>query len=135
MKAYSRGGRAGVYTPSTAASWREAIAAALIPHRPPQPLDEPLELILWLYMPRPKRLYRKDDSDGPVVCPSAPDFDNAEKLCADILQSIGFIRNDSLICHSDTWTLYHRKHGRPGAVIQLKPCPPVPSHVMWWEGL
>ena len=136
VKAYARGGHAAVYTPSVVDDWKTAISVALLPHRTPEPLDEPLELTLWFYLPRPKRLYRKSDADGPIDCTVTPDLDNAWKVIADVMQSIGVIRNDSLICRiNDTWKVYHRKHGRPGAVIQLKPCPPIPSHVMWWEGL
>jgi Holliday junction resolvase RusA-like endonuclease len=69
------------------------------------------------------------------VCDKKPDIDNAYKPIADVMEAIGLIRNDSLVCHADVWTLYHQKNGRSGAVIQLKSCPPIPSHVMWLEGL
>ncbi len=131
----ARKGQHGWYTPSMIKAWKDDLAAALIPHRPAKPLDGPLELILWFYLPRPQRLDHKSDPDGPVLAPVMPDFDNLEAPTANVLQSIGFIQNDKLICHSDTWKCYHRKGGTPGVVLQLKPCPPVPSHVMWWEGL
>jgi Holliday junction resolvase RusA-like endonuclease len=69
---------------------------------PPRPLDEPLEVIIFLYFSRPKSHYGTGRNAGklkdsaPYWKESAPDRDNADKILLDALKGM-FWRDDSIV--------------------------------------
>jgi len=87
-------GRASVFDSGQAEGWKGQIALAARPYLPASPLEGPIRLGLTFYFPRPGRLMRKRDPDGPVMHLSKPDFDNASKAVVDCLTQIGMWRDD-----------------------------------------
>jgi len=70
---------------------------------PEAPLDEPLEVVIFLYYGRPKNHYgtgrnaRRLKESAPIWKATAPDRDNADKFILDALKGI-FWRDDSRVC-------------------------------------
>jgi Holliday junction resolvase RusA-like endonuclease len=112
-------GKSRVYDPSTAEGWKAAIAIAARPFLPSSPIDEPVRLTVAFFFPRPKRLLRKMDPEGPILHTAKPDADNALKAVMDCLTSIGMWRDDALVASTMVEKYYAAKASRPGAVIQI----------------
>ena len=78
-------------------------------HRPKQPLEGPLKLdVLWCYKWR-KRETKKNIAQGMMLCDTVPDCDNIAKMVQDVLEDLGFYKNDGQIawlsfkkCWTDT---------------------------------
>ena len=118
-RAFSRDGHARVYDEATAEGWKSLIALAAQEARPAMPLDEPVRIDATFYFKRPKRLMRRTDPKGPVRHTAKPDRDNLDKAVLDALKTIGFLRDDSVVCAGSIEKFYHTKTGRPGAVIEI----------------
>lgn len=114
-RAFSRGGHASVYDPGTAEGWKGSVALAAREFLPPEPLDEPLRVMLQFFMPRPARL--KGEASAPHT--GKPDCDNLAKAVLDALTGISMWRDDSLVCSLDVEKRYCAKNHRPGAVISI----------------
>lgn len=122
-RAFRRGNHAAVYNPATAEGWKGQVALAAREHLPEEPLDEPLYVLLFFRLPRPKRLMRRQDPDDAIWHIGKPDVDNLTKAVLDALTQIGMWRDDSLICMQRTTKVYHEKTGRPGAWVVIRPLP------------
>jgi Holliday junction resolvase RusA-like endonuclease len=96
-KAFTRGGHAGVYDPGTAGEWKGMVVAAARPHRPAQPLTCPLRVSINFYLPRPKRLCRKKDTQDALPCTSKPDVDNLAKAVLDCMTQDGWWLDDAQV--------------------------------------
>lgn len=107
------------YDPATAEGWKALVASAARPYLQTEPLNCPLRLVIILFFPRPQRLMRAKDPEGPIPCTAKPDFDNAAKTIADCLTQIGMWRDDKLICSHEFEKYYAAKASRPGAAIQI----------------
>lgn len=83
---------------------------------PPTPWDAPISLHVVFYHPRPKRLMRKRDPDGPIPHIVKPDNDNSIKAVKDALNGILW-RDDCLIWDESVRKFYHEKGGRPRTEI------------------
>jgi len=89
------------YDPS--AKDKEEIRRMVRTLAPPKPLDEPLEVVIFLYYGRPKNHYgtgrnaRRLKESAPIWKATAPDRDNADKFILDALKGI-FWRDDSRVC-------------------------------------
>jgi len=118
-RAFVRGGHAAVYNPHTAEGWKSLVAAAFLPHLPQTPHESALCVDIDFYLPRPKRLCRKCDPDGPVPHTARPDRDNLDKTVLDALKTIGFMRDDSLVCDGRIRKFYHAKADIPHAVVAI----------------
>jgi Holliday junction resolvase RusA-like endonuclease len=118
-RAFSRGGHAAVYDPGTAEGWKGAIALAARPFLPAEPLDCPLRCDIAFFFPRPKRLMRAKDPDGPIPHTTKPDKDNLEKAVLDTLTQIRFWKDDALVYDGHVVKFYAAKGARPGACIQI----------------
>lgn len=116
----TKGGQPRVFNPSTAEGWKSSIAEALQGHLPATPIDGPVSVTVSYQMPRPKRLMRKRDSEGPLAHTSKPDVDNLNKAIFDTLTRLGVFRDDSQICHVEAGKHYHGKDDLPGALIVVK---------------
>jgi Holliday junction resolvase RusA-like endonuclease len=100
VKAFSRGGRAGVYDPGTANDWKTVVRNACLEVWNKVVIDEPVAVELIFYLPRPKSHFKKSGelnkpADSWVT--KKPDLDNLEKAVLDALTDIGLWRDDSLV--------------------------------------
>lgn len=102
-KAFSRGGRAGVYDPGTAEGWKGQVALAAKDKRPQEPWDGPIEMILEFRFPRPKWHYGTGKNSGavkwssPMYVTGKPDSDNLAKAVLDAMTQLGFWRDDAQV--------------------------------------
>jgi Holliday junction resolvase RusA-like endonuclease len=95
-------------------AWRKAIvqeAIATLPHDW-QPIDEPCELIVNFYLPKPKTV----DRQLPSV---SPDLDKLIRAVGDSLTDSGVVTDDSRIVRISARKLY-AEGIEPGASIQVK---------------
>ena len=122
-RATRRGAHAGVYDPGTADGWKALVAHASTQHRPAQPLRGPLSVSIDLFFPRPKKLMRRRDPDGPVRHTAKPDRDNVEKAILDAMTNAGWWCDDAQVCAGEVRKFYAAKDGRPGAEIRVKELP------------
>ena len=102
VKAYSRGGKAGVYTPSTADEWRRTVKAGLARHASKK-LAGAFEVELDFFLDRPRSHFRTGKyshilkSDVPKYHTKKPDVDNFAKLILDVLSKIEYWEDDSQV--------------------------------------
>jgi Holliday junction resolvase RusA-like endonuclease len=88
VKAFVRGGHAGVYTPDSAESWKQAVRQEAIANAPESLITGPIRLQLDFFMPRPKAHL---DNHGvpkrksPVWHCKKPDLDNLIKAVTDAI--------------------------------------------------
>jgi Holliday junction resolvase RusA-like endonuclease len=95
-------------------AWRKAIvqeAIATLPHDW-QPINEPCELIVNFYLPKPKTV----DRQLPSV---SPDLDKLIRAVGDSLTDSGVVIDDSRIVRISARKLYAEGIS-PGATIQVK---------------
>lgn len=100
-RAFSRAGKAHVFSPSTAEGWKSAIALAVLDAKPAGlPLEGPLHVSLKCYFPRPKSHYLKSGvrPGAPTYHVGRPDADNVLKAALDALTQIGLWHDDSQVC-------------------------------------
>jgi Holliday junction resolvase RusA-like endonuclease len=121
-KARNFGTHAAVYNPKTADTWKALIilAARAADGFAACPMAGPLRVDATWYLPRPKRLMRKKDLDGPVWHLATPDRDNLDKAVLDALVQAGVMRDDAQVCAGQLLKLYAEKTGTPRAVIAVE---------------
>jgi Holliday junction resolvase RusA-like endonuclease len=95
-------------------AWRKAIVQEAIATLPDnwQPIDEPCELIVNFYLPKPKTV----DRQLPSV---SPDLDKLIRAVGDSLTDSGVVVDDSRIVRISARKLY-AEGIEPGATIQVK---------------
>jgi Holliday junction resolvase RusA-like endonuclease len=95
-------------------AWRKAIVQEAIATLPDdwQPIDEPCELIVNFYLPKPKTV----DRQLPSV---SPDLDKLIRAVGDSLTDSGVVVDDSRIVRISARKLY-AEGIQPGATIQVK---------------
>ena len=95
-------------------AWRKAIVQEAIATMPAdwQPIDEPCELIVAFYMPKPKTV----DRQLPSV---SPDLDKLIRAVGDSLTDSGIVSDDSRIVRISARKLY-AEGIQPGASILVK---------------
>jgi Holliday junction resolvase RusA-like endonuclease len=95
-------------------AWRKAIVQEAIAILPDdwQPIDEPCELIVNFYLPKPKTV----DRQLPSV---SPDLDKLIRAVGDSLTDSGVVIDDSRIVRISARKLY-AEGIQPGATIQVK---------------
>jgi Holliday junction resolvase RusA-like endonuclease len=95
-------------------AWRKAIVQEAIATLPDdwQPIDEPCELIVNFYLPKPKTV----DRQLPSV---SPDLDKLIRAVGDSLTDTGVVIDDSRIVRISARKLYAEGIA-PGATIQVK---------------
>jgi Holliday junction resolvase RusA-like endonuclease len=95
-------------------AWRKAIVQEAIATLPDdwQPIDEPCELIVNFYLPKPKTV----DRQLPSV---SPDLDKLIRAVGDSLTDSGVVTDDSRIVRISARKLY-AEGIQPGATIQVK---------------
>lgn len=94
--------------------WRNAVVFAALDliGEDWQPIDDPVELSVIFYLPKPKTATR----ELPSVM---PDLDKLIRAVGDSLTDAGIIRDDSRICRIYAQKLYAGDRG-VGAVIRVK---------------
>lgn len=115
-----KSGKPRTFNPATAEGWKSSIAQALEGHLPDTPIDGPVSVTISYQMPRPKRLMRKRDPQGPIAHTGKPDMDNLNKAVFDCLTRLGVFRDDSQICHVEAGKHYHGKDDISGALIIVR---------------
>jgi Holliday junction resolvase RusA-like endonuclease len=110
------------YNPSDAEGWKSEIARAAEDVRPREPLEGPVRVELAFLFARPKRLCTKKHPTGRLRHDVRPDRDNLEKAALDVLQAIGFFRDDSQVCAGEVLKFYCAVGELPGAEIRIAPC-------------
>jgi Holliday junction resolvase RusA-like endonuclease len=95
-------------------AWRKAIVQEAIATLPDdwQPIDEPCELIVNFYLPKPKTV----DRQLPSV---SPDLDKLIRAVGDSLTDSGVVIDDSRIVRISARKLY-AEGIQPGATIEVK---------------
>jgi Holliday junction resolvase RusA-like endonuclease len=95
-------------------AWRKAIVQEAIATLPDdwQPIDEPCELIVNFYLPKPKTV----DRQLPSV---SPDLDKLIRAVGDSMTDSGVVIDDSRIVRISARKLY-AEGIQPGATIQVK---------------
>jgi Holliday junction resolvase RusA-like endonuclease len=95
-------------------AWRKAIVQEALATLPDnwQPIDEPCELIVNFYLPKPKTV----DRQLPSV---SPDLDKLIRAVGDSLTDSGVVVDDSRIVRISARKLY-AEGIEPGATIQVK---------------
>lgn len=107
------------YTPKThPVNAYKAAVMAVAAEAGVKPVDGPVQVDVRFYLPRPKRLMRKKDPDGPIPHTSRPDVDNLWKSTADALKDIAW-RDDSQVCRTRAAKFYAEKNGVPRVEITI----------------
>lgn len=102
VRAFARGGKAGVFTPKSADSWRRTVEIALKRHAN-KSLEGALQVEMNFYFARPKSHYRTGKfshmmkDDAPKYHLKKPDLDNLAKLPLDVLTKLKYFSDDSQV--------------------------------------
>ena len=106
-RAFARGGKARVYCPGTAESWKSDIAVAMREHAGAT-IDGSISITMCFYMPRPKSHYRSGKyshilkDTAPAEHIQKPDVDNMAKAVMDALTGIQVWRDDCQVASLST---------------------------------
>lgn len=119
-RAYSRGGKAGVYDPGTANHWKMLVAAQMRDLLLSDPMPGPVSVSIKFVMPRPKRLQRSKDPAGEIPHITKPDPDNLAKAVLDVCSDLGVWRDDRQVCDLFVQKRYTRKDGRSGMHLVIE---------------
>jgi len=102
VKAFVRGGHAGVYTPDSAESWKQAVRQQAVANAPESVVAHPVRVSMGFFLPRPKAHHKRDGSvkaNSPVWHCKKPDLDNLIKAVIDAITDTQRVwLDDSQIC-------------------------------------
>jgi Holliday junction resolvase RusA-like endonuclease len=102
VKAFVRGGHAGVYTPDGAEAWKQEVRRQAVANAPESILTGPIRVELDFFLPRPKSHLGKDGlpkPKSPVWHCKKPDLDNLIKALTDAITDTQRVwLDDSQIC-------------------------------------
>lgn len=111
---------ATIYNPHDADDWKRSVAWWAIREAPPAPLVGAVRVDLMFLLPRPDRLMRVKDPEGPVLCPCKPDVDNLAKAVLDAMTDTGrWWRDDGQVCDGQWRKLYAGKHRPTGVWVRV----------------
>jgi Holliday junction resolvase RusA-like endonuclease len=88
VKAFVRGGHAGVYTPDSAESWKQSVRQKAVANAPESLITGPIRLQLDFFLPRPKAHLDRHGvpkAKSPVWHCKKPDLDNLIKAVTDAI--------------------------------------------------
>ena len=110
VKAFVRGGHAGVYTPDSAETWKQAVRLQAIANAPESAVAHRVCVSLDFFMPRPKAHYKRDGSvkaNQPIWHCKKPDLDNLIKAVTDAITDTQRVwLDDSQICQISATKTY-----------------------------
>lgn len=123
------------YTPAKhpVQSWKQAIIARWRTGKAVPAIDGPVEVTVIYYLPRPKRLQRLKDPEGPIWHDKRPDVDNLDKAVLDALTQAGAFLDDRQVVLKQSAKAYAPKHERAGATITVRSVE-VPIDKLFLEG-
>ena len=102
VKAFVRGGHAGVYTPDSAESWKQAVRQEAAANAPESVIAAPIRVHLEFFLKRPKAHFGRDGypkPNHPNAHAKKPDLDNLIKAVTDAITDTKKIwLDDSQIC-------------------------------------
>ena len=102
VKAFVRGGHAGVYTPDSAESWKHAVRRETVANAPDSLVAHPVRVSMDFFLPRHKAHHKRDGSvkaNSPVWHCKKPDLDNLIKAVVDAITDTQRVwLDDSQIC-------------------------------------
>ena len=93
--------------------WREAVRIEAWRQANGQHFDEPVELAIWYYLPRPKSVTRLEPS-------VKPDGSKLQRAIEDSLVDAGILADDALIVAWSGRKLYEDELQPPGIVIHIR---------------
>ncbi len=105
------------FTPKKTRAY-EALVSFTAQSQGVSPLRGPVSLSLEFFLPRPKRLMRKKDPEGPVSCAVKPDIDNLTKAIIDGLNGVAYA-DDRQVVHVTARKHYHEKQGEPRVEVTI----------------
>jgi crossover junction endodeoxyribonuclease RusA len=96
-------------------AWRKAITDTALAHLPLdwEPIDDPCELLVHFYLPKPASVKRSLPS-------VSPDLDKLIRAVGDSLTDAGVVKDDSRIVWIRASKSYASGSVEPGATIQVK---------------
>jgi Holliday junction resolvase RusA-like endonuclease len=102
VKAYVRGGHAGVYTPDSAEAWKQEVRRQAVANAPESLIGGVVRVDLDFYLPRPKTHLDRHGvpkPKSPVWHCKKPDLDNLIKAVTDAITDTQRVwLDDSQIC-------------------------------------
>lgn len=102
VKAFVRGGHAGVYTPDGAETWKMEVRRQAVANAPESVIAGVVRIQLDFFLPRPKAHLDKHGvpkPKSPVWCQKKPDLDNLIKAVTDAITDTQKVwLDDSQIC-------------------------------------
>lgn len=117
-RATTAAGHARMYTPRSTASYESLVRLVADGARAgAAPIEGPVGVSVHVVLPRPKRLMRKADPAGLVVCASKPDVDNVVKAILDGCKVLW--RDDAQVARLEAWKDYAEKDGAPRVVVRV----------------
>lgn len=115
IKATAVNGYARVYTPDTADEWKATVADAVHQQELPKAA---LYVSITFMLPRPKRLMRKSDADGPLAHMVKPDIDNLVKAVMDACNG-ELWEDDAQVVRLRAEKFYSAKDGVDGVYLHV----------------
>ena len=109
------------YTPADnpVNSYKASLRKAAIDAGLTSVMDGPIVLQWWAYLPRPKRLMRAKDPDGPIPHTVKPDTDNIMKATKDALSKMVW-RDDCQVFDEHGIKFYAEKVGLPRVELVIE---------------
>jgi Holliday junction resolvase RusA-like endonuclease len=111
------GAHVRAYDPAESRNWKALVAMAA-QAAGVQMIDGPVAILIVAHLPRPKRLMRKRDPEGPIPATCKPDADNILKGCLDALNGIAYA-DDAQVAAARVMKYYHGKADRPLTVVTV----------------
>ena len=117
-RATVRGGHARMYTPAETEAYESLVRMCAAQALSGRPIFEgPVEVMVQIVLARPKRLCRKADPIGRILCASKPDADNVVKAILDGCKVLW--RDDAQVAHMDVWKYYAARDEAPHVRVQV----------------
>ena len=107
----------GVYTPTTADDWKEAVQVTFLQNTFDRLVSGPIYLSVMFLLPRPKTL--DNEFHGIIPHRHKPDIDNLLKSTMDALTAIQAWNDDTQVMWIRAGKFYHELGGQPGATILI----------------
>lgn len=123
-------GKPRFFNDSRKERYQKAVANLAQRYAPPQPLDGPLCVDMTFVLPRPKRLYRRQDRPDLIPCDTRPDRDNLQKGTQDALGACGFWHDDAQIAAGSIGKYYAEKDGTPRIEVAISPLNPLTDNYL-----
>tara|TARA_B100001123_G_scaffold156425_1_gene181095 strand:- start:1104 stop:1577 length:474 start_codon:yes stop_codon:yes gene_type:complete len=125
-RATAFGGRARIYSPSTANKWKELIALEALENRPVKPFEGPIRVTASFVFKRPLSHFFKRVSglvkrpDVPYWHTSKPDRDNLEKALLDTLTNCKFWKDDCQVVTGEINKIYANEKFSEGCYVTVE---------------